>query len=180
MQDYREYAEKNGVILNSEGRCQCCGSKTTRGIHECIDIFNLGFESIDYTKPENHAFRFMSVDAHALQHPEIHGRWSNHFHLTRQQLMLELDVSWHYGLSPKLSSYLNRYKLSRPEERLIAPPPLQRGKMTVTDVLDAANDASTCKESILLWSRAVYDEWQKSHKTVALIAEGFCSANQLF
>ncbi|MEQ9298964.1 MAG: hypothetical protein RIF33_10390 [Cyclobacteriaceae bacterium] len=34
MQDYRTYAEKNGITLKSEGPCQCCGSQTTKGIYD--------------------------------------------------------------------------------------------------------------------------------------------------
>ena len=44
MQDYIDLAEKNGVKLVDFGNCQFCGAKTKRGIHECLEIFNLGFQ----------------------------------------------------------------------------------------------------------------------------------------
>lgn len=140
-----------------------------------MDVFNLGFESIDYSNPENHIYRFMTVDAHALQHPEVHGRWSNHFHLMRQYLILELGVSWHYGLSPRLSDHLNQYKSTRLDERLIVPPPLERGKITVTDISNVAKNRTVCQEMIMSWSKAVYEAWHLSHRIVAPVAEGFLS-----
>ena len=89
MQDYIDKAKKNGVTLLGNGRCQFCDAETTRGIHECVEIFSLGFQMIDYSKIDNHLYRFLTVDAHTLQHPEIHGRWNNHFHLTRQHLIFK-------------------------------------------------------------------------------------------
>ena len=103
MQDYINFTEKNGVTLLDNGKCQFCGANTKRGIHECLEIFNLGFQDIDLTKTENHMYRFLIVDAHTLQHPEIHGRWNNHFHLLRLHLIFEYKIMWTYKLSPKLS-----------------------------------------------------------------------------
>ncbi|MFZ1806223.1 MAG: DUF5946 family protein, partial [Cyclobacteriaceae bacterium] len=94
MQDYIALAEKNGVVLLDKGKCQFCGAHTQRGIHECLEIFNLGFQDIDFSNTENHIYRFWIVDAHTLQHPEIHGRWNNHFHLTRLHLIFKYDVQW--------------------------------------------------------------------------------------
>jgi len=66
MQDYIDLAEKNGVTLLDNGKCQFCGGNTKRGIHECLEIFNLGFQVIDFTNIENHKYRFLIVDAHTL------------------------------------------------------------------------------------------------------------------
>ena len=46
MQDYIDLARKNGVTLLDNGKCQFCGANTQRGIHECLEIFNLGFQEI--------------------------------------------------------------------------------------------------------------------------------------
>ena len=92
MQDYISFAEKNGVSLLDSGACQFCGAEVQRGVHECLEIFNLGFQQIDFSNPENHLYRFFIVDAHTLQHSEIHGRWNNHFHLTRLHLIFERNV----------------------------------------------------------------------------------------
>ena len=81
MQDYMAIAAKNGITLLANGKCQFCGAHTQRGVHECVELFNVGFQHLDFSKKENHFYRFLIVDAHTLQHSEIHGRWNNHFHL---------------------------------------------------------------------------------------------------
>ena len=59
MRDYIDLAEKNGVILLDKGRCQFCGANTKRGVHECMEIFNLGFGNINFSKIENNSYRFL-------------------------------------------------------------------------------------------------------------------------
>lgn len=173
MQDYIDLAEKNGVILLDKGKCQFCGANTTRGIHECLEIFNLGFHGIDFTKPENHIFRFLIVDAHTLQHPEIHGRWNNHFHLTRLHLILNYNIKWTYKLSPKLSDYLNMYKINKQDEYLLPPELLKRGNITTTDVLKHSDNEAKCKDLIRKWAIEVYEKWKDNHSIVDNIAKGY-------
>lgn len=173
MQDYIDLATKNGVILLDEGKCQCCGAKTQRGIHECLEIFNLGFQGVDFANSENHLYRFFIVDAHTLQHPEIHGRWSNHFHLSRLHLIFKYSVVWTYQLSPKLSDYLNGYKKHRPNEYLDPPEALKRGSISTTDILEKSLDDKGCKELIREWALEVYEKWQEHHHIADTIARGF-------
>ncbi|MEO0333836.1 MAG: DUF5946 family protein [Bacteroidota bacterium] len=178
MQNYIDVAEKNGVTLYGEGSCQLCGANTTRGVHECVEIFSLGFQLIDYSKPENHIYRFLSVDAHTLQHSEIHGRWNNHFHLTRQHLIFEYKVAWNYGVSPKLSDHLNTYKADRSNEFLNPPKVLERGSVTTTDVRDGATNEAECQAMIEKWGQEVYQSWNQYHELVDKIAQGFLDKNR--
>ena len=173
MQDYIDIANKNGVTLKGEGSCQFCGASTTRGVHECLEIFNLGFQTINFSEEANHLYRFLIVDAHTLQHPEIHGRWNNHFHLTRLHLILKYEVRWSYQLSPMLSNYLNQYKATRQDEYLQVPAGLKRGEITTTDVLSRSQDEEGCKLAIHDWAREVYHVWSDSHSIVDEIASGF-------
>jgi len=175
MQDYIDFAAKNGITLADSGNCQFCGANTNRGIHECLEIFNLGFQDIDYSDPQNHLYRFLIVDAHTLQHPEIHGRWSNHFHLSRLHLVFKYNMSWKYELSPKLSDYLNRYKINKQEEYLTPPPLLERGNITTTDILQNANSEQDTKEAIKEWALEVYARWDAHYEVVDFIAKGFMS-----
>lgn len=177
MQDYIEIASKNGVTLADEGECQFCDAKTKRGVHECMEIFNLGFQSIDYNDPENHMYRFFIVDAHTLQHPEIHGRWSNHFHLARLHLIFKYNVAWSYKLSPKLSDSLNQYKEQKQNEYLVSPEPLKRGTITSTDVLEVAQDEIKCKSMIRSWAMDVYEAWNTNLETINPIAQMFLDEN---
>jgi len=173
MQDYIDLAEKNGVTLLDEGICQFCGANTKRGIHECLEIFTIGFQEIDFSTIENHLYRFLIVDAHALQHPEIHGRWSNHFHLTRLHLIYNYNIKWAYELSPKLSDHLNKYKIHKPDEYLTPPEVLKRGNITSKDIMDKSTNEMECKVLIKNWALDVYRTWDTNHQVVDDIAKEF-------
>ena len=175
MQDYADFARKNGVELKGEGPCQFCGAATTRGVHECVELFSLGFQQLDYSQPDSHLFRFISVDAHTLQHSEIHGRWNNHFHLTRQHLIFHHKVDWTYALSPLLSDHLKAYKAEHPNERLT--PPDDPGRMNIVDVVQRADSALDCKQLIWRWGHTVYLVWSEHHPVVAPIAQRFVEAH---
>jgi len=172
MQNFIDQAIKNGVILIDKGKCQFCGGIYQRGIFDCMDNYNNGLGILDLNNSQYHMSRFLSVDAHALQHPEIHGRWSNHFHLTRLNLILDKNQQWDYKKSPRLSDYLNEYKLSRPNELLILPKALERGKITAKDLMKATS-ADECVELIRKWANEVYYAWSANHSLVSQIAEGF-------
>lgn len=172
MQDFLDQANKNGVTLLHKGMCQFCGANYQRGIFECMENYNNGLVHLDFNDSKYHLFRFLSVDAHALQHPEIHGRWSNHFHLTRLTLILDKKQTWDYKKSPLLSDYLNNYKLNRPSEFLAIPKPLDRGKITTKDLIKATT-ADECVEQIKKWADEVYHSWNSSHLLVSQIADGF-------
>ena len=174
MQDFIAQASKNGVLLSETGPCQCCGADFEQGIFDCMHHYQYGLELIDFSQAENLIFRFLSVDAHALQHPEIHGRWSNHFHLTRLNLMLEKKIRWDYQSSPVLSNYLNAYKADRPNEILIPPAPMYRGNITTKDFV-AVSSAEACMHLIKQWAEQVYVAWQDNHALVSPIADGFLS-----
>ncbi|MBV6645506.1 MAG: hypothetical protein KI790_08645 [Cyclobacteriaceae bacterium] len=178
MQDYISLAAKNGITLDDEGPCQFCGALTTGGIHECIEIFSLGFQVIQYANPDNHLHRFMSVDAHTLQHPEIHGRWNNHFHLTRQHLIFRYNVQWTYQLSPRLSDYLNRYKADKSDEFLTPPKIMERGSITTTHIKSQSKNSADCRKWIENWGKEVYQAWDQHHDLVDAIAQGFLAGNQ--
>ncbi len=177
MQDFVDQANKNGVPLLNKGKCQFCGADYQNGIFECMDNYNNGLEMIAFSKLENHIHRFLSVDAHALQHPEIHGRWSNHFHLTRLNLIFEKEVIWDYKKSPQLSNYLNNYKLNRPNELLNIPKPLERGSITAKD-LKEAKTANECEALIRKWAEEVYNAWSVNHTLVSEIAINFLNINK--
>ncbi len=173
MQNYIDIALKNGIDLKEEGSCQFCGANTSRGVHECVELFSLGFEMINYSKEENHFYRFLSVDAHTLQHSEIHGRWNNHFHLLRQHLIFKYQIPWTYQLSPKLSNYLNKYKGGKQDEFLHPPEILKRGEITTTDILANSSNESGCQQMIEKWGIGVYNSWEKYHELIDGIALGF-------
>ncbi|NUO01420.1 MAG: hypothetical protein HUU01_12490 [Saprospiraceae bacterium] len=177
MTDFIDQAEKNGVVLLDNGPCQFCGADYQRGIFDCMDHYNSSLYLLDFKETEYHIPRFLSVDAHALQHPEIHGQWSNYFHLTRLNLILDKNQAWDYKKSPLLSNYLNEYKLNQPIELLAIPKPLERGSITAKDLL-AASTAAECVEWIKKWAAEVYRAWSPNHSLVSKIAAGFLDKNR--
>jgi hypothetical protein len=172
MQDFIDQARKNGVTLFDKGKCQFCGADYQKGIFDCMDNYNNGLDLLDFNNQEYHISRFLSVDAHALQHSEIHGRWSNHFHLTRLNLIFDKNIKWDYKISPILSDYLNEYKLNKPNEILDLPKPLARGNITAKDLLKLTK-ADDAVELIRKWADQVYYAWDSNHSLVSQIAVGF-------
>ncbi len=172
MQDFLDRAKKNNVNLLNEGSCQFCGASYHRGIFECMENYNNGLEILEFNNSKYHQARFLSVDAHALQHPEIHGRWSNHFHLIRLNLILQKNQNWDYSKSPLLSDYLNEYKLIHPEEFLIVPKPLERGSLTMKDI-SRVESPEECVELITKWAMEVYDAWSTNVPVVSHCAMQF-------
>jgi Family of unknown function (DUF5946) len=172
MQTFLDQAEKNGITLLNEGPCQCCGAMYERGIFECMEHYNNGMQFLDFNEARNHRYIFLSVDAHALQHPEIHGRWSNHFHLTRLHLLFAKNQTWNYQKSPLLSNYLNEYKSLRPQEVLNVPLPTNRGKLTNKEISEVKT-ADECKMLIENWAKEVYIAYNLNLAIVEEIAKGF-------
>jgi hypothetical protein len=177
MQDFIGQAEKNGVTLLHQGKCQFCAADYQGGIFECMENYNRGVGLLEINNPAHQLSIFLSVDAHALQHPEIHGRWSNHFHLTRLHLILEKKLKWSYKVSPILSSYLNEYKSTKPDEILIPPAPMMRGRITAKDIAGATT-AEECVALIRSWANEVCKMWSANHLLISKISDGFYKKNE--
>lgn len=172
MKDFIEQAGKNGVTLFNNSNCQFCGAKYTKGVFDCIDDYSKGLALLDFNVIEYRYARFLYIDAHALQHPEIHPRWSSHFHLVRLNLIIARKMDWDFKLSPLLNDFLKEYKLRNPNNFLIVPPPHARGNRSAKDLLKSAS----AKESIGLidkWANEVYFAWSLNHSIADRIAESF-------
>ena len=176
MQHFTDFAAKNGVDLAQRGPCTLCGADVSDGVMGCQRVFELGFsELLGSADPE--LYRFLIVDAHALQHAELHGTWSNHFHLTRLHLVLRHGRRWSYKASPRLSATLDRRK---PELSPLTPPhPKERGAVTVATVRDTASNTAEAQAVVLRWARSVHAAWFASHAEVAPIAEAFLAERHL-
>ena len=115
MQDLFDYAKKSGITLQIDGCCQFCGSSVSGGVFEChANCYHIA-EILDFNNPLYYKTRFLSVDAMALQHCEIHGPWNNHIHLTRLFLIFEMGIDWNYSKTPLLSAIINQYKKYKKE-----------------------------------------------------------------
>jgi hypothetical protein len=168
MQDFASYAAKHGIELSGQGWCQFCGARVTGGVFECHQNAHHLSQVLDFNDPAHYQTRFLSVDALALQHCELHGPWNNHIHLTRLFLIFENGVAWDYSKTTQLSNVINNYKRNR-SESLVPPPCGQRGKTTTSDLLVALS-AEQAVAKVREWASDVFHAFQDHHLLVSSIA----------
>jgi len=169
MQDFISYARKHGIDLLRERPCQFCGAEVKGGVFECHENAHRLSEVLDFTNPKHYETRFLSVDALALQHCELHGPWNNHIHLTRLFLIFENHITWNYSKTPQLSNIINKYKKNK-SESLTPPPYQQRGKTTTSDLLMtvSADDAIV---KVRQWAADVFYAFKEHHGLISSIAK---------
>ena len=111
--------------------CQCCGA-VGRGPKMLRRLFaELGLRG--YDDPIWNAPFFYGVDAHALQHPEVHGKKNNAAHLLRLHWIFAHDAHAQAGTVPRWwQHYLAQYDVP-----LL--PPTARGAITMVDVAAATS-----------------------------------------
>lgn len=172
MQDFLSFAQKNNVQLFETGNCHFCGANCSKGVFECIENYTNLLDFLEQQNLREHFTKFMSIDAHALQHSEIHGRWSNHFHLTRLYLVLERNIVWEYKKSPLLSNHLKEYKLDHDNETLLVPPYEQRGRITTVHFKKILSKEQ-CFHLVWDWGESVYEAWRANHELVRTIGDSF-------
>lgn len=93
--------------------------------------------------------------------------------MTTLHLIFEYGIKWTYELSPKLSNYLNKYKVHKQDEYLTPPELLKRGNITTIDIKEKSTNETECKELIKKWTLEVYDRWSFQYDIVDNIAKGF-------
>jgi hypothetical protein len=169
MQDFISYAKKHGIELFREGPCQFCGSRVKGGVFECHENAHHLSQVLDFTNPKHYETRFLSVDALALQHCELHGPWNNHIHLTRLFLIFENGIAWDYSKTPQLSNVINNYK--RNGSKPLTPPPYgQRGKSTTSDIVKTVS-ADDAMVKVREWATDVFYAFKDHHALVSSIAK---------
>jgi hypothetical protein len=171
MQDLFDYAKKSGIELNETGMCQFCNSRVSGGVFECQNNLNYLTQLLDFNNPVYYETRFLSVDAMALQHCELHGPWNNHIHLTRLCLILERKIKWDYAKTPLLSNIINAYKKDRTE--FLTPPPFgERGHLTTSDLLKASTPKE-CVNIVKNWATEVYHAFADHHTLISSLANSY-------
>jgi len=166
MQNIMRQAQKKGIKLKDYGRCQFCGSNIKGGVFECFDVFNdLQIHFMDGSGVN----QFIFVDAHCLQHSEVHGKWNNNLHLTRMYLMLEKEIEWEYSKTSRLSNVLDLYKSSHPDILIPALPVQERGHVTVMDLIELKQKEF---ESMLFkWANDVYRSYVRFHPSAKVVGD---------
>jgi hypothetical protein len=136
--------------------CQCCGASVDEGVKGCFELFS-ELCVLGYTNPEYGAATFYGVDAHALQHPEIHGKKNNAGHLLRLHWIFERGEHARSGSVP---TWWQQY-LHRPDIPILEAP-TSRGTMTVVDVAKAKTPQQYA-DLMQRWAVLVYGAWQVHH-----------------
>jgi hypothetical protein len=170
MQEWQEQAVKNNLVILEEGECQLCGAKTNKNLRECVEKASFLTHRLNHKLGIQYMTIFLCVDAHALQHAEIHGRWNNHFHLTRLNLILIEKIQWNYKLSVILSHVIDAYKIKHSDETIINPAIKKRGLTTITDVEKSSSD----KDYINLvnqWATDVFESFYRDHEIAQQISD---------
>lgn len=168
MTGVETYPTKTEITINCEGPCQFCGSPVRHGFYECYDHFNRLQVVLGSPKHNFLQERFLSTDAMALQHCEVHGNGSNLLQLTRLYLMIEKNVTWDHSKTSKLSFIINQYKSDHLE--ILSPRPLKtRGRHTVIETrrLGGADDFPAF---INRWSKEVFEAYHEHHDLCAYLA----------
>ena len=171
MRDWFDYAKKSGIELRNTGRCQFCNADVLGGVFECRNNLSHLSTILDFNNPVHSQSRFLSVDAMALQHCELHGPWNNHIHLTRLWLIFEKGIHWDYTKTPLLSNIINAYKKDR-NEYLVPPPAGKRGNLTTADLLKASTPEE-CFHLVESWADGVFQAFHIHHGLVSLIADSY-------
>lgn len=158
MQDFRRHAARNGITIQENGPCQFCGAAVEQGVEACLQLLTELFDRARVEKDYAQAHLF-SVDAYALQHPELHGPLNNHVHLLSLCLMLERGASAAIGSrKPAVEKFL---ALGRSWPALDSPPAGRRGACTVKHLLDASADERA--PLARRWAEDVWQAWQAHH-----------------
>jgi hypothetical protein len=179
MPKWVEQAAKNDLEILEDGQCQLCGSDTLHGITECVITAGKITHKISQEKGIQHMTIFLCVDAHALQHTLIHGRWNNHFHLTRLHLILQDHIQWTYDLTTLLNEVLDDYKRHHPDEVAIEADADHQPTITVIDV-DASQDEEEYVTLVWQWAEQVYASFSENHAIASKLAARFqekCMSN---
>jgi hypothetical protein len=172
MPKWLEQAAKNDLEVLEDGLCQLCGAETMHGLSECVHAAGHLPHKISLEKGIQRMTIFLCVDAHALTHMQIHGRWNNHFHLARLHLILVDRVQWTYEYSSMLSEVIDAYKVGRDHEFILPIDTAHLPQITVIEI-DAAQDDDDYIALVWRWAHEVYAALPAAHPIVANIANQF-------
>lgn len=137
--------------------CHLCGAHVAEGVKGCWELLS---ELLIREYPDGMigGVGFMGGDAHALQHPEIHGKKNNAAHLLRLTWLFDYNQVAQAGTVPRWWQQALQGANTMPWLE----PPQDRGQITVADVA-AAQSAHAAAALMEPWARSVYAAWHPHH-----------------
>jgi len=135
--------------------CRCCGAHVPNGVQGCFELYSeLAVRPTAQAAPL--AASTYRVNAHALQHPEIHGKTNNAAHL------LWLCWLFEFGGDASLPGGPPWWRRGARGEVPVLSAPEIRGAITVVDVAQATSPDEHLRLSEQ-WARSVYNAWRMHH-----------------
>lgn len=137
--------------------CEECGTAVV-GVAGCQKLFEqvLAKEFGDLRYARLHR---LTVDTYSLQHPQRYMRSGKSFAAHITGMYAALDSKNAQRVNPIVQRWLDGTKSL---ERPAAPPPGQRGELTIVYLLEAM-DASEHFERVEAWARSTWAAWRAYH-----------------
>jgi hypothetical protein len=114
------------------------------------------YKHIEYSKANSY-----TVDSHALQHPEIHGKKNNFFHLLRLGYIFIYKGESGINKDPKVLKKRINGNIDIP----ILIPPVTRGKINV-NILEKAENPDEYFKLAQEWALEVWNSWSSYHDVI--------------
>lgn len=127
------------------------------GTAGCWELFQEVL-ALEYSDPAYGAVNLLTVDAHALQHPEDHGIKNKAFHLIRLCWLVEHGGDPRIGQGPRwLQTHFDGHREPPDLEA-----PVDRGRVTVADVFGAGSPEEHAAR-VQRWASSVWQAWSAYH-----------------
>ncbi|MHA1990766.1 MAG: DUF5946 family protein [Candidatus Hodarchaeales archaeon] len=140
--------------------CPYCHATFPSNFQNCFDYFTI-VSSIENSDVRFRKYNSYTVDAHALQHPELHGLKNNFYHLLSLCYSLEFIQSSILGEDIKfLQERVNSTKNIPNFD-----PPKDRGSLTI-NYISKTSDPAQYGNYAKDWAETVWNTWSNYHAEI--------------
>lgn len=140
--------------------CKYCRASIPKRTRDCFEYYSEIMTS-KFSTEEFRKFQIYCVDAHALQHPELHGVKNNFYHL------LSLCYSFEFKKGPvnynDIKFLQQRTNSSKDIPNLIGP--ANRGSMTINSI-ENISDKLLFEKISREWAFEVWNCWSDYHALI--------------
>ncbi len=137
--------------------CRYCGASIPKRARNCFEYYSEIMTS-KFSTEEFRKFQIYCVDAHALQHPELHGIKNNFYHL------LSLCYSFEFKKEPlnyKDIKFLQQRANSTKDIPTLMVP-ANRGTMSI-NTIENISEKDQFEKTSREWAFEVWNTWSRYH-----------------